>query len=433
MTDYARLYGIRVSSGILYDVLDTYFHEGGSKAIVSRVVGPASAIATKNLLDGSAGISLVVTAKNTGVWGNALRIAVIAPDVTGFKLQVSTVADGILETSSDLANQAAAIAWAQYSNYVNVALGATALNPALIAATALTAGADDNASITEAHWKLALDKFSADLGPGQVSHPGRTTTQGYADVLAHGALNNRAALLDAADTATKATLLTACSSARTNGRRGALFGPWVLIPGITAGTTRTVPPSPVVAGLIARNDPANGAGSPAAGDRGRSQYGLSLSQAAWTDVDRQDLNAAGFNAVIMKYGGVRVYGWRSLADPVIDPNWIQYSNWRLGMYIIGKLNPVLESFLFSVIDGQKTTLSEFGGAIKAELLPIWSSGQLYGANPSDSFDINVGDQVNTPTTIQNGEIHAVVSVRMSPFAELVQLELVKRSITEAVA
>lgn len=433
MTDYQLLYGNRVATGILYDVLDTFFREGGGQVYISRVVGPAAVIATKTLLDGSAGNSLIVKAKNAGAWGNSLRVAVLAPDVTGYKLQVSHVTDGILETTTDLVTQADAVAWSFYSNYVNITLGGGALIPAVIAAQALTTGADDLASVTEAHWKLALDKFTVDLGPGQVSHPGRTTTQGYVDLLAHASTNNRAAILDAADTPTVATLNAAAASARVNGRKGALFAPWVQVPGITSGTIRTVPPSALIAGLIARNDLTDGAGSPAAGEAGMAQYAIGLSQPAWDDTTRQTLNGNGVDVVISKYGGIRNYGWRSLADPILDPNWVQFSNWRLAMGIIAQLNPILEQFLFDVIDGQGVAISQFGGALKAELIPFWAAGQLYGVNPSDAFDINVGDQVNTPATINNGELHAVVSVRMSPFAELVALELVKRSITQAVA
>lgn len=432
MTDYTQFFGARVATGILYDVLDTYFKEGGSRAYVQRIVGPGAVIAFKNLNDAVAAVSLVVKAENAGAWGNNLRVAVLAPDVAGFKIQISD-GTGILETSGDLATQADAVNWSYYSNYVNITLGASANNPQLAAAAALATGNDDIGAVTETHWKAGLDKFTADLGPGQVSHPGRTTSQGYLDVLAHAAANNRAALLDGADTATAATLNAAAASARTNGRKGALFAPWCVVPGITAGTTRTVPPSAVIAALIARNDLAAGAGSPAAGERGQTQYVIALSQAAWDDTTRQTLNGNGVDVIIGKYGGFRNYGWRSLADPVVDPAWVQFSNHRLSMAIIAVLNPVLEHFLFDVVDGQGTVLSQFNGAIKAELMPFWSSGQLYGDNASDSFYVDTGDSVNTPTTIANGEIHAVVSLRMSPFAELVVLELVKRSITQAVA
>jgi phage tail sheath protein FI len=433
MTDYTTFFGARVSTGILYDVLDTYFKEGGSRAYVQRIVGPGAVIAFKNLVDGVAAVSLIVKAKNAGAWGNLLRVAVIAPDVAGYKLQISTVADGILETTNDLATQQDAVNWSFYSNYVNITIGASALIPVLAAAALLATGNDDIGAVTETHWKQALDKFTADLGPGQVSHPGRTTSQGYLDLLSHANINNRAALLDGADTATAATLNAAAAASRTNGRKGALFAPWAVVPGITAGTTRTVPPSSVIAGLIARNDLAAGPGSPAAGERGQTQYIMALSQAAWDDTTRQTLNGNGIDVIIGKYGGFRNYGWRSLADPVADPSWIQFSNHRLAMAVIAQLNPILEQFLFDVVDGQGTIMSQFNGALKAELLPFWSSGQLYGTDASDAFYVDTGPSVNTPATIANGELHAVVSLRMSPFAELVVLELVKRSITQAVA
>lgn len=433
MTDYTQYFGARVATGILYDVLDTYFKEGGSRAYVQRIVGPGAVIAFKNLVDGAAAVSLIVKAKNAGAWGNNLRVAVLAPDVAGYKIQISHVTDGILETSNDLATQADAVNWSFFSNYVSITIGASALIPIIAAASALATGNDDIGAITETQWTQALAKFTADLGPGQVSAPGRTTTQSYLDVLSHANANNRAALLDGADTATAATLNAAAASARANGRKGAMFAPWAIVPGITAGTTRTIPPSAVIAALIARNDLAAGAGSPAAGERGQTQYIMALSQAAWDDTTRQTLNGNGIDVIIGKYGGFRNYGWRSLADPNIDPAWVQFSNHRLAMAIIAELNPVLEHFLFDVVDGQGTVLSQFNGAIKAELMPFWSSGQLYGDNASDAFYVDTGDSVNTPTTIANGEIHAVVSLRMSPFAELVVLELVKRSITQAVA
>lgn len=434
MTEYKALFGARVSTGILYDALDTFFHEGGAQAYISRVVGPAAVTATKNLVDNVAAVALTVNAKNPGAWGNALRIAVLAGDVGGnFKLQVSTVADGILETSADLADTAAAVAWGANSAYVTVVQGASILDPVVVAATALLTGSDDTPGIAEAHWKIALDKITKDYGPGQISYPGRTTTVGYADLLAHAIVNNRAALLDGADTSSSATLLTAVAGQRLNGRAGAFFAPWIVVPGYTPGTTRTVPHSAFVAGLIARSDPARGANSPAAGSNGQAQWALGLSQAQWTDTVRESLNVAGVNVALLKYGGVREYGWRSLADPVIDLNWTNYGNWRLATQVIAQLDPILEEFLFDTIDGQGNLLSAFGGAIRAELIPFWTSGQLYGATPDAAFAVDVGTAVNTTATIAAGELHAVVSLKMSPFAEFIQLELVKKAISEVVA
>ena len=59
------------------------------------------------------------------------------------------------------------------------------------------------------------------------------------------------------------------------------------------------------------------------------------------------------------------------------------------------------------------------------------AGALYGPEPSDAYSVDVGPAVNTEETIANGELHAVLRVRMSPFAELVVIEIVKYPTTEA--
>jgi hypothetical protein len=81
MADFERLYGLRSTvNSLLYDELDLFFREGGSRAWVSRVVGPAAAVATKNLLDVGAGISLVATSIGPGSFYNTVKIGVRAGD-----------------------------------------------------------------------------------------------------------------------------------------------------------------------------------------------------------------------------------------------------------------------------------------------------------------------------------------------------------------
>jgi hypothetical protein len=109
-------------------------------------------------------------------------------------------------------------------------------------------GTDDRASVTDTQRTTALNLFTSDLGPGQVSVAGATATATHAIVEAHAETFGRVALLDGTDTATVATLTTqaATDRAATGARSSGLFAPWVTMPGITAGTTRTVPPSALV-------------------------------------------------------------------------------------------------------------------------------------------------------------------------------------------
>src|SRR4051794_40819534 len=62
LSDFERLFGPRVSYSVLYDAMDVFFREGGNRAYISRVVGPNPVIASHNLLDSGAAISLVAKA-----------------------------------------------------------------------------------------------------------------------------------------------------------------------------------------------------------------------------------------------------------------------------------------------------------------------------------------------------------------------------------
>lgn len=440
MSDFTRIFGPRVSYSSLYDALDLFFREGGRRAYVSRVVGPAAVTASKNLLDAGAGISLVVSALGPGagstgaVSGNLLKVAVLAPLVAGYRIQVLDNSNNVLETSPDLADQQSAVNWSKFSNYVRIALGASALNPAVVAAANLTGGTDDRGNITDTQWQAALDLFTTDLGPGQISAPGRTTDTGHQQLMAHADAKNRVAILDLPDSATSATLLASVAAARTTlGKRGAAFAPWLVMPGFTTGTTRTVPPSGLVAGKIAQADAEFNPNVPAAGANGIAQYAYDLSQVAWDPATRNSLNAGGVNVIRDMFGTPRIYGWRSMVDPLVEPSWIDFGNSRLYMAIAAEASNIAETYVLAEIDGQGITISAFGGALKGMLIPYYNEGALYGATPDEAFFVDVGTQVNTPARIANNELHAVLSLKMSPFAEYVVIEIVKVGITEAVA
>lgn len=424
--------GNRVATSPVYDAVELFFREGGNRLYVSRVCGAAPIAATRNLLDGAAAVSLTVTANSPGAWGNNLKVAVIAGTVGGtFQIQVQ-YNNVVVEQSGDLVDTAAAVAWSTGSSYVTITQGASVLDPAVAAAAALSTGTDDSGTITDASYKTALDRFSKDLGAGLVSQPGRVTSQAHLDTLSHAAANNRAALLDAVDTPTVATLtaLSTADRAGGNGRYGAMFAPWIVIPGLTPGTTRTAAPSGLVAGLIGRNEGLLSPNAPSAGDNGIARYALGLSQSDWIDADRSTLNVSGVDVVRVLNAALKVYGWRSLADPNTEPDWLNFGNARLYAAIAADAQVVAESYVLNQIDGQGLLISQFGGELTAMLLSYWQEGSLYGATPDVAFKVDVGDQVNTDATIAAGELRATIAARMSPMSEYVIINVVKVSITE---
>lgn len=434
MSDFERLLGDRVSYSYLYDAADTFFREGGGTIYVARVFGPTPTYATITLLDGASGSSLVVKANSPGAWGAELNIEVQeGDDSSEFVLIVSHDTDGTLETSPSFESVQEALDWANLSDYISLTDGGSGEIPDVIGAQSLTGGTDDRTNATDATWKAAIDRFSRDLGPGQVSYPGRTTSQAHADLLTHAMNNNRVAVLDAPNSGTKATVLAAADAARTaNARYGAMFAPWLVIPGLTGGTTRTVPPSALVAGKSAALDVSASPNTPAAGERGISLYATGISQASWTDAEREDLNDNGVNVLRLMSGQVRVYGWRSLANPDTESNWINFGNVRLVMAIAAQADLIGEQFMFDEIDGQGRTIGKFNAALSGMLLTYWQAGSLYGQTAEQAYLVDTGAQVNTPTTIADGQLRAVLGLRASPFAEMVTIEIVKTPITEEV-
>lgn len=294
-----------------------------------------------------------------------------------------------------------------------------------------TAGID----AVEADIIALLATFDQGLGPGQIAAPGYDTVLLQKALMAHAENNDRVAVLDGTDTAVAATLETQAAglTGQTGDRFSALFAPWDVIPGIVTGTTRTVPPSGRIMGNIARND---GKGlsqnKPAAGALGKAQYVQSLSQSAFTDSDRQTLNEAGVNISRMVYGGVRTYGWRSLASQSTNAEWSWFSNSRLIMAIKNRLSIVAENFAFSEDDGAMINCQNFGGAIVGELIPFYNEGSLFGATPADAFTVDSSSAVNTDATLSAGELHAKVALRCSKFGETVKIDVAKVPITQAI-
>lgn len=426
----------------MYDSAELFFREGGSRLFVGRVVGAAAVVATIAVQDASAATVWTANAKGPGDWGNDLNVVITTttenPNIPAgnYHIQVKTDGGVILEESYDLPNKAAGTAWAVTSQYINLVDGASANNPKA-GTSSLAGGLLDAASIADANWQTALDRFPLDLGPGIVCGPGRTTTAGQVQLAKHAEAKTRVAFLDGPNTPTVATLKAAPAGViDVSGKRSrysGMFAPWVVIPGLTVSSTRTVPPSPAVAGKFARNVSFGlSPNEPAAGDNGIFNSVLSVTQ-TYIDSDRQALNDAGVDIIRDQYGVRKVYGWRTCADPLNDRKWINLGNSILHRAIAAQAGAVGEGYVFKQIDGQNRLINDFGATLVGEVcLPLFLSGSLYGATPTDAYSVDVGPSVNTPTTIANNELHAVISVRMAPFGEEVDIEIVKYLVTETI-
>jgi len=401
LTEYESIFGDRQGGDLAWDGAEAYFREGGNRLYVART----NAGTTLSLAD--------------------------QPDLSDASLQamsrsdLDTLGQGLGVDTSELPNKDAAIA------AIKQKVGAAAQ-------TVSSQEHDYEAALQAADPGIAsaLAALGKDYGPGQVfiCHTLASDAATQSALLAHAQATNRVALLSPADGDASA-LQAAAAALRTdtNARYGALFAPTAICPGVAGGTTRTIPYAALEAGIIARNDALMSPNVAAAGDNGQSTFALDVTT-RYTDLEYQNLNEAGVDMARLIYGGVRTYGYRTLVDPAgPDGVWESLGWARLNMSIVAQAEAIGERYVFSQIDGRMKTISSFGSDLRAMLVPMYEAGALYGATPDEAFDVNVGSQVNTPTTIANGELHAVIQVRMSPFAEWVVIEIVKVATTQAIA
>jgi hypothetical protein len=427
LNQFIQKFGNRMSYSVLYDCVEEFFREGGNRVYIGRVVGPAATSGSVNLLDAGAAISLVAKANGPGAWSTSFTITVYAA-TNGFGIQVLDTTATVVEDSGPLVDQNAAVAWSAYSNYLTITKGASTNNPATVTGATMSAGNDDRNNITDTQWNTAIAAFGESLGPGQISAPGQTSVTRHSQLVSAAYTLNRVALLDLVDSATSGTLIANLPPYSTSTRFSAAFAPWVTIPGVVAGSTRSVPPSALIAGLIASNDPALGVDAASAGNQGVSNYAIDLSQPDWDDLTRQSLNAAGVNVVRRMFGSIRNYGWRSLANPTTDPGWLDVGNARLFNQLSAEFNAIGEGYVFRNLT--QDTIDEFHADLVSNLLDHWSVGDLYGSTPESAFTVDTGPSVNTPQTLANLELHAVCQVKMTPFAEYVMIQVVKRQIAD---
>jgi hypothetical protein len=385
MTEFVATFGDRsavAGEQATYDAADAYFHEGGAKLYVARS-NPGTMVTLSSALPAHDELERMTRAE----------LDALATDRGIDPAQFATKAD------------------------VLAALEAPALQ------------------VADPGIASALANLTKDLGPGQVLIADATLASDVSNqsaLLAHAVACNRVALLSCAD-GNAAALEAAGQALQTdaNARYGALFAPTAVAPGVVAGTTRTIPYAAVEAGIIARNDAGGYSPNvPAAGELGQTVWALDVN-GRYTDLEYQDLNEASVNMARLIYGGVRTYGYRSCVDPDASPQWRMFGWCRLNMAIVAEAEAIGERYVFRQLDGQGHTLAEFGGELSAMLAPYFESGSLYGRTAEEAYDVDVGSSVNTPETIANGELHAVISVRMSPDAEWVVIEIVKVASNQA--
>ena len=443
-----------MSSLTLYDALDEFFHDGGNTAYVSRIQPTSTGVAA---VSSAVANAWQLTANGKGTWANSsgANASGIIVTITGYTVGATTVYsaqiayNGIVVASTNgLLTDVDFVNWVQS---LQVGSGGGFITAVTQAQTStlpttgnsiiiyLTSGTD--VAIVDADMPVALTAFTALLGPGQVSYPGGTSATDWNNLVAHAIAFNRVAYLDAPDTASAATIETQVATfqaAAADSSYAAVFAPWVVIPGVvnTNASTltspvfnRTVAPSAYAAACAAQNDANSDANNPAAGLNFASAYITGVTQ-TYIQSDLANLNADGI-CIIKQLPTAQfvLWGFRSAA---FNPAWALLNNVRMRMQIVFQAGNIAETFVFQEIDPKGKLFGRLNGALSGLMLGYYQRGSLYGATSNLAYTVNTGPSVNTAVTVAAGQINANIAVKLSSFAETVNINITKYNLTTAI-
>jgi phage tail sheath protein FI len=286
-------------------------------------------------------------------------------------------------------------------------------------------------------WSDALDRLSVTaFGIGQVLIPGVASPAAHAALVAHSASTGRVSLLDAAQASTAADVVAFANAVddAAGSERAGLFAGWIEVPGDVSNTTRLIPPSVAVAGLIGRMDARAGhAGRIPAnvqefGDAGKVLNGADVS-VAYSDADQDTIANAGANVFVVQDGGVFLTDFLSVSN---DERWYQLNFGRLAMQITVGSATLMRQFLSRLIDGPGQLFAEVEAALDGYLLGLYRGNALYGSTADEAYQVSVKD-ATTELDIQNGTIRANIQVAFTPGARLVILNVVVQRAGEVAA
>jgi hypothetical protein len=433
ITQYEQVWGPRTDvAAILYDQAMTFFAEGGGSLYVARAVGAAATPATLTLKDTLDADTVKLNAANPGTWGSTVFVTVATGSSAG-TVTVTLTCGAVVEAYAEKATVADLVASMSVSKLVvasnlgSSSAGAAAL-PAVLASTALVGGDDDHSTVVAADVTAALSRFGIDYGPGAVSCPGYSSDLVGSAIGQHCQIYGRIGVLAGTLGADDATLIAAAASLGANGEYLGLFAPWVIIP--DGAATRTISPEGYIAGVRARAFSVDDAfWQVPAGLRALARFVTGTYRTiALAEVNQ--LAAGRVSAIMTKRGQVYLYEYSSLSTNVTQ--WELLSSRDTVNAITAQLSTVLEPYVWNVIDGKGQLESQVESAMIGVLQPISDQGGLYAEFDSDGNQIHPGYTVEATSTqdqLGKNTIAATVQVKLSPFAALILIQLVKASFT----
>jgi phage tail sheath protein FI len=195
--------------------------------------------------------------------------------------------------------------------------------------------------------------------------------------------------------------------------RLALYYPWISAATLAPGGGQVLlPPSGFVAGVYAYTDITRGVFKAPANEVVQGAVGLET----YINTGQQEiLNPLGINCIrFFPSRGYRVWGARTLSA---DPQW-QYVNVR--RYFLYLEHSIADSTSWVVFEPNGQALwSSVAGSVSDFLYNEWSSGNLFGAKPSEAYFVRCDQTTMTQADLENGRLICVIGVAPLEPAEFV--------------
>jgi phage tail sheath protein FI len=146
------------------------------------------------------------------------------------------------------------------------------------------------------------------------------------------------------------------------------------------------------------------------------------------------LNPKGCNAVRTLPGypqsAVFIWGGRTRVNPDdAQQRLYQFVNTRVILNVVyGSLRNAFDTQIFNVIDGFGIVYNQIISVGNSILNQLYVRGALFGATPSDAFQVICDSRINTPESLENGIVSAKVFVTPVPTLERIQIDLIRVAI-----
>lgn len=404
--------------------VESYFAEGGTRAVLSRAVGSAARAATLVLRDTTKGV-LTVRAAGPGTWYHGVSVAVAG--TSGNERTITVKLDGSVLVSGTCSSTADAIALINRSGYATASAvtedaGAWPLAE-VTAGAPLAGGVDDNTRVPYTKAIEALDAFDEDLGAGSVCASAWGERSEVFKALAdHAAANNRFARGDLGQDLTVDGMRTLAGEIRRHptARYIQLLAGWVTVS--VAGVTLPVPPSGVHTGREALADRENGPGpgQPCAWSFGEYRTPTGVVK-AFSRGDRETLNDAGITVIVQdSQGAIFAEDAITAIDGARYPQYAEVAAMRVTMAIHAQAKRALRQRVMQTIDGQ----GHLTASATADLVSIcarWYAREaLYGAVADEAFSASVVAETGAG---HRPRLVGYLALRPSPSAHTVELTI----------